>query len=592
MDFEGTDILYSEPDLPRVVRAILIADIVESARLFESNEAETVSHWLAILKEILPALRSRLVRNLGDGVLVEFDQVKSAISAAFTIHQICQRDNAGRPSDSHIMMRIGIEVGEVLIVQDDVFGHTVNLAARLCTLAGPGETVVSGRVREQLTPALDADVEDLGECYLKHLEHPTRAYRVGPPGPYPILSGATLHGDLRPTVAVVPFAARDPTSEHQWTGEVLADELIRQLSRSTDLNVISRLSTAPFKGRGLLTGEIGAHLEANYVLSGTLAVSGDEITATAELAEAKSTRVIWAGKVRDRLSALVQGDCDIATRIVIEIRRAMTVRELERVRSQSLPTLRTYSLLMAAIALMHRMSLRDFDEARHLLETVIDRARRQALPQAWLAQWFVLRMQQGWSSDPQQDARRALDCSKQALDADPDCSLALAVDGLVQTHFLKRLDLAYARYHLAVERNPNDSLAWLLKGTMHAFLGQGWEAVDNTQRALRLSPLDPHRYYYDSLAGTAFLAAENYEGALRHANSSLRANRTHTSTWRVATIAMWRLGRHDEARDVARRLLTLEPGLTIERYLARSPAAPFDTGKNWSEALRQAGVPD
>jgi tetratricopeptide (TPR) repeat protein len=204
----------------------------------------------------------------------------------------------------------------------------------------------------------------------------------------------------------------------------------------------------------------------------------------------------------------------------------------------------------------------------------------------------VLRTQQGWSPDPQQDALRALECTKQALDADPDCSLALAVDGLVQTHFLKRLDLARARYHLAVETNPNDSLAWLLKGTMHAFMGQGHEAVDNTQRALRLSPLDPHRYYYESLAGTACLAAEDYEGALRYALSSIRANRTHTSTWRVATIAMWHLGRHDEAREVARTLLTLEPGLTIERYLARSPAATFDTGKIWSDALRQAGVPD
>ena len=592
MDLEGTNILSSGPDLPRVVRTILIADIVKSVRLIERNEAETIDHWRAILKEILSTLRGRLNRILGDGVLTEFDQVKDAISAAFAIQQACFRDNIGRPVESHITMRIGIEVGEVLIVQEDLFGHTVNLAARLCSLAGPGETVVSSRVREQLTPALDVDVEDLGECYLKHLKHPIRAYRVGPPGPHPIFSGGTLHGDVRPTVAVVPFTGRDPSCEHQWTGDVLAEELIRELSRSSDLNVISRLSTAPFRGRMLLIGDIGAHLDANYVLSGTIAVSGDEVTASAELAEAKSARVVWTGKARDRLAGLARGDCDIVPRIVMEIRRAMTVRELERVRSQSLPTLKTYSLLMAAIALMHRMSLHDFEEARHLLETVIDRAKRQALPQAWLAQWFVLRMQQGWSPDPQKDAQRALDCSKQALDADPDCSLALAVDGLVQTHFLKRLDLAHVRYHLAVEKNPNNSLAWLLKGTMHAFMGQGREAVDNTQRALRLSPLDPHRYYYNSLAGTACLAAEDYEGALRHAHSSLRANRTHTSTWRVATIALWRLGRHDEARDVARKLLTLEPGLTIERYLARSPAAPFDTGKNWSDALLHAGVPN
>ena len=166
-----------------------------------------------------------------------------------------------------------------------------------------------------------------------------------------------------------------------------------------------------------------------------------------------------------------------------------------------MPTLKSYSLLMAAITLMHRGSQDDFEEAYQLLQAVIDRGRRQALPQAWLAQWYVLRMQQGWSPVPKEDAWQAQDCAQRALDADPECSLALTVDGLVQTHFRKRLDLAQARYSLAVQRNPSDSLAWLLKGAMHAFQAEGRIAVDNTQRARMLSPLDPQSYYYDSLAG-------------------------------------------------------------------------------------------
>ena len=167
----------------------------------------------------------------------------------------------------------------------------------------------------------------------------------------------------------------------------------------------------------------------------------------------------------------------------------------------------------------------------------------------------------------------------------------MTVDGLVQTHFRKRLDLAQARYSLAVQRNPSDSLAWLLKGTMHAFQAEGRIAVDNTQRARMLSPLDPQSYYYDSLAGTACLAAEDWTGALRLAHRSLQANCLHTSTLRVATIAAWQLGRHEEAREIARKLLRLEPELTIARYLARSPAAPFKTGRTWAVALREAGIP-
>jgi tetratricopeptide (TPR) repeat protein len=131
-----------------------------------------------------------------------------------------------------------------------------------------------------------------------------------------------------------------------------------------------------------------------------------------------------------------------------------------------------------------------------------------------------------------------------------------------------------------------------LKGTLHAFMGEGDQAVDNTQRALKLTPLDPHRYFYDSLAATACLAACRYEDALDLAQRSLRANRKHTSTLRAMATAQWQLGRHDQARQTVQELMKLEPALTISRYLERAPSAPFRLGKEVANALRQAGVPD
>lgn len=246
---------------------------------------------------------------------------------------------------------------------------------------------------------------------------------------------------------------------------------------------------------------------------------------------------------------------------------------------------------MAAITTMHGASRQSFEAARDLLQTLIDRAPRQPVAHAWLANWHVFRTYQGWSDDPQKDARLALSHARRAHDADPDSSLALAIDGLVHTHFTKRLDIAQQRYDLAVKANPNDSLAWLLKGTLHAFKADGQRAVDYTQRAILLSPLHPYRYYYDSLAATACLANHQYEDALELAQRSLRANRVHTSTLRALAIAQWNLGRHEDARATVRRLLRLEPQLTIARYLDRTPAADFDTGREWSRALAQAGVP-
>jgi tetratricopeptide (TPR) repeat protein len=227
-----------------------------------------------------------------------------------------------------------------------------------------------------------------------------------------------------------------------------------------------------------------------------------------------------------------------------------------------------------------------------MLQALKERVPRHAIPDAWLAKWFVLRVQQGWSADPKLDARQALDCTRRALDADAHCALAMAIDGFVHTNLLKRLDIAEQRYDMALDANPNESLAWLLKGTLHAFKGEGRQAVDSTLQALRLSPLDPLKYFYDSLAATAALAAGEYERAIEHARRSLRANRTHTSTLRALAIAQVQTGRDAEARETVRELLRLEPTLTVRAYLERSPSSAFETGRIWSGALRAAGLPE
>ncbi len=574
---------------------LLFADVVESVRLFRQDESGAISHWLGLIAlidtDILPRCGGRLVKRMGDGILVEFEQVSGALSAAFAIHHASHRRNQGLPPERHFLLRIGIEVAEVVHVQGDVFGHGANMAQRLTSLAGPGETIISARAREQMVPELDGDVEDLGECYLKHVSEPVHIYRVGPPGQNPVIEPGFGAKQLLPAIAVIPFETRHAEPEVRLIGEVIAEDLIKCLSRSHDLTVISRLSTSPFRNRDTTKEAIGAHLKANYVLSGSYTIEANTIFMEAELAEAKSGRILWSQPIKIRIGNVIGIDNSFFDDIVSEIRSAIAIREIQRVHRQALPTLQSYTLLMAALTLMHRMSLSDFDEAHHLLLTLTDRSAREPLPQAWLAKWHVLRVQQGWSQDPRQDASEALRCTRRALGTDPDCSLALAVDGIVHTTLLKRLDIASERYDRAISSNPNESLAWLLRGTMYAFMGQGTQAMADTQWALRLSPLDPHRHFYESLAGTACLAAGQYENALRHGLRSLMANKTHTSTLRVIAIAQWRLGYLDDARRTVARLLKLEPGLTVARYLERSPAAPYETGRNWSDALHQAGLP-
>jgi adenylate cyclase len=577
-------------------RAVLLADIVESVRLIEHDEVRVISRWLALVehvkKEILPKHGGRLVKSLGDGMLMDFADVRSAVSAAFAIQQASGRDNHGVAAEQQILLRMGMEISDVIVEPDDLHGRGVNLAARLMNLAGPGEIVISAHARDQLTPNLDADVEDLGDCYLRHVAQPVRAYRIGPTGPRPVIKPSRSMDEMKPSIAVVPFAPHRVPAESDVIGELLAEEVIRALSRSPDLSVISRLSTTVFRGRDASVAEIGGMLSADYVLSGRYSGEGGGVTLNAELADARSGRILWTERLRGTVADLLTGEQELVRRLVAEVGGAVVRRELQRSRAEPLPTLRAYTLLMGAIALMHRLSLREFNEAHGLLTALIDRGVRQPIPYAWLANWHVLRVQQGWSEDERQDAYLAMESTKRALDMDPECSLALAIDGFVHTNLLKKLDVAEERYDQALQANPSESLAWLLKGTLHAFRGDGLQAVDHVQRALRLTPLHPHRYFYDSLAATACISAGLYDQALEHAQRSLRANRKHTSTLRAVAVSQWQLGMHEQARSTAQELLKQEPTLTISRWLERAPSAPFRLGQEVANVFKKLGVPD
>jgi len=327
------------------------------------------------------------------------------------------------------------------------------------------------------------------------------------------------------------------------------------------------------------------------VLSGAYVVARGKLQLSVELASATDDTVVWAEMISGPTSALLDPYNEMVHRMVTETSRAIITNEITRVRARPLPTLESYALLMAGVSMMHRLSPSDFDRSRVLLQTVIDRAPREAVPQAWLAKWHVLRVQQGWTTDAAEDATRAHDCARRAIDSDPGCSLAHVMCGSVHTSLLRKFDVAQDCYEQALAANPNESLAWLLKGTLHAFKGEGELATEGTERALELSPLDPLRYYYDSLAATAAMSAGKYDRAIELAKRSLRANRTHTSTLRALAIAQVRSGRVDEARATVGNLLRLEPDLTASKYLKRNPSGAFPTGKVWAEALVTAGLP-
>jgi tetratricopeptide (TPR) repeat protein len=282
----------------------------------------------------------------------------------------------------------------------------------------------------------------------------------------------------------------------------------------------------------------------------------------------------------------------VVDRLAREASRALVEAEIHRSVTAPLPTLHSYTILLGAIALMHRLSPRDFERAHEMLLYLCDRHPRATSPRAWLGKWHVMRVAQGWSQDRRADAQQARSVVAQALDIEPEHSLALAIDGLVCAYISNDFTLAAQRYDASIRSNPSESLAWLFRSALHSYDGRGEQAVESALRAQSLSPLDPLRYYYDNFTSMAMLAADDYEGAIRFGQRSLRANRTHGSTLRILGIAQALAGRVDEARSTIKEMMVLEPDFSVSRYLERYPGAAAPHAIRYADALRAAGLPE
>lgn len=572
------------PDLQRQRRALLVADVVESVRLMLDDEAGQIERWRRFVDEVqrqvLPATGGRLVKSLGDGFLLEFDTVPQAVKASLDMQGLAQ-------AEAPMQLRIGIHAADVVVDELDLWGTGVNLVSRVATLAGPGEIVVTSEARDQLWAGLDAEIEDLGDCYLKHFSEPVRVYRLGPAGAKPVMEPAAAAALLPPTVAVIPFDCE----AQPVIGELLADAVIAQLSLSADLRVLSRLSCAAFARRTRLAQEIGSTLGAGYIVSGSIMVLGERLLLGVELCESRQGSVLWAERRHGELSDLLRRDSDLVGQVAGPVHQAILQREVERARSLPLPSLESCTLLFGALNLMHRQSRSDFDRSRQLLEHLAERHGRSATPRAWLGKWYALAAAQGWSEDPQRDAAQARHTVDQALAREPSNALAWAVKGLLEAYVDADFQAASLAYEQALANNPNESLAWLFLSTLQAWRGEQSAAAESAERALQLSPLDPMKYYYDSLAGAAMLGARRYERAIELSLRSARSNRAHHSTFRVLAMAQMLGGKGQEARGTISDLLQRDPGFTLKTFLRNSPWRFSPDVDLLVEALREAGVP-
>jgi len=579
---------YSEAPPARAFAAALLT-IERTAAEAAGSAAPAIEH---ILEKIpLPSHPARKRTATRDTLVLEFRSAREAAESAFAIRNgyglfATQGAPGMRPA-----LRMGIEG---VAQTNGRNGHAA--AERLSKLAGPQEILVSEEVRDQLIDGLDVSLEDLGEQQLSGSKRKVRAFRVSPPGSGAGSSGGAdspggRRGGDAPSIAVLPFSNLSGDPANDYLGEVIAEDLISALSSLTDLIVISRLSTTAFRRRPYEPRSVAETLAVRYVLSGSLYMSGSRLRIAADLSDAATGHVVWAERFESSISGIFELQDQLSKAISQRLLPHVRQLELQRARSAHPESLSAYERTLRGIDLFHRSSQSDQDMARALLESAIEADPSYVTPHAWLAHWYVRKVGQGWSDNPQRDAIEANRYAQAALERDATNPHALTVSGLVVGYLYKDPDSAIELLNRALTINPSAAPAWLWSTSAYAWRDDGAEAVQRSHRAIELSPLDPQMYMFTSIAGTAYAVAGLYDKAIELCRRSLRLNRMFASTHRTLTLSLSLSGRGQEARDAGIELLKLEPSLTVSGFLKRYPGSESAHAKVFAQALSAAGIP-
>lgn len=588
----------STPDTdttPWTELAVLVIDLVESVRLMQADERGTIRRWLQVVDGVRRALAdvpgARIVKSLGDGLLLSFETVPQALVLARRLPALLAEANRGRPAELLLSLRLGLHHTPAMVTALDIFGAGINLCARIAGLAQPGQLLMSATARDRLVHGLDGEVEDLGECYLKHVEGTCRVFRwhdrqpvfVMPPPPAPVVP-------LRPRLGVMPWRVHDDAGAvPPGLALALADDLAAALARSPQWVVTSRLSTAALAGRALDATTAGRLLGVDYLLAGELDPGGRR--ARVALHECHSGALVWEHGFDVDAATLFGPDAELPHTVAAEVSHVILARQLQVAHESALPTLAGYTLLLSGVGALYSCERTRSPLAHDMLQQLVDRFPRSPEAKAWLAKWYFMRLAQQTTTDRDGDMARARDLLARALDAAPGHALALALNGHMRSYVDGDTEGAERELRAAADAGPNEPLAALFLAQVLRNRGRPQEAVEAIERAQALSPLDPMGYYYDLFAASAYSAAGQHERALALALRSLQQNALHLSTWVQVIIEQVNTGRIVDAQASAKRYLALRPNASVRRYLERHPARGLAIAENDARALLEAGLP-
>ena len=575
--------------------AVLAADMVGYSRLMEADERGTLArlraHRIELIDPAIAKNQGRIIKTTGDGMLVEFQSVADAVRCAVEVQERMRRRNADVADDRRIEFRIGINLGDIIFEDGDIFGDGVNVASRVEQLAEVGGICVTGAVYGQVEGRLEVGFEDLGEKLLKNISRPVRVYRVvalstpevRTTAPADVEGAGTKTAVVKPTVAVLPFANMSGDAEQEFFVDGLTEDILTELSRRRELFVISRTSTFVYKGQAGNLREIAQKLGARYLVEGSVRKAGDRLRVTVQLIDTVNDAHIWAERYDRKLDDIFAIQDEITAAIVATLPGRLEAAQTDQATRMKPSSMAAYECVLAAKVLHHRSNRQDNAEALKLVERAIALDPDYAHARAWRGCILGQAYYGGWVPDPaavlnevEQEVCRAVAID----DHDADVHRILAAIAIM------RNDLNRARFHQekALALNPNYDLVVVQTGELFTWLGQADEGVEWIRKAMKLNPHHPARFW--SHLGKAHFVGKQYPQAIE-AFMHLSAMDAQQHAF-VAACYGWLGDRTAAAAHIA-RVRQLDPQLDVPKVLAAMHYARDSDTQHFGEGLAKAG---
>jgi adenylate cyclase len=585
--------------MERRLAAILAADVVGYSRLMGDDEVGTLHRLTDVRKTLIEPIigrhRGHVVKLMGDGVLVEFKSVVDAVECAVAWQQALAERESDTPENRRFRFRIGVNIGDVLIDGDDIFGDGVNVAARLEALAVPGGIALSDDAHRQVRDRLDLQWNDLGEHRVKNIARPVHLWHWADerhPSARPVEGETVRRPSRQPAIAVLPFANLSGDPDQEYFADGIAEDIVAALSRFRELLVIARNTSFNFKGQAASAERVGRDLDVDYVLEGSVRKAGNRVRVSAQLIDVSRNAHIWADRYDRDLDDIFTVQDEITEGIVGSVAPETLSAEIKRATRKTPDELDAWDRVLQARWHMARFTEQDVVTARQKLLEAIDIDPDLASAFADLGNSYVLSTINGWGGLGAAEAsKHAAEAARQAIQLDPADGAANAVYGFTRI-FRWEFDEGLNHLRRAVEYNPNLANAYGFLSVALFLTGDFSGGLKAFDRAVRLSPRDPWRGIWMAGKGIGAFIAERYEDVLDITRENIRDNPDLPTPYRQRAATLAVLGRLDEAKVELERLYERMPNGTIAQVERAVPIRDPEAHGRWLNALRAAGMPE